>query len=116
MNYDDVINNPVSVEMQELLDAAAAGLVLYTYTTYTSDSTLQTGTITYISIGDDNARWEGLTPMPFDDDTPAREAAALKASIQQGIAEAKGGLVETAISALHRQHSYNGRPNRFVPE
>lgn len=72
-------------------------------------------TITYVFI-DDGLAWEGLTPMPTDNDAPAREAAALKAAIHQGIQEAKGGLVETAISALHRQHGYNGRPNRFEPE
>lgn len=60
--------------------------------------------------------WESLCVMPIDNDEPARRAREIEAKIAQGVKEAKGGLVCNAISALHGQHSYNGRPNRFVPE
>lgn len=115
MNYDDaLVSRTLFIPAGSRVFSITADTCLVDGSLTVTSTACHTGTLTYTPIdSDDGVAWEGLCSMPFDDDTPASEAAALKASIQQGIKEAKGGIVETAISALHRQHGYNGRPNRY---
>ena len=42
--------------------------------------------------------------------------AAIKAMAQQAKAVAEGRSVAQAISALHAQHTHDGRPELYIPE
>lgn len=80
------------------------------------------GTLTWVS-GEAAAMigYEGMGPQKADapDQGALTEQALYDALVQINnglVAETRGRELQDAMAAVHRQHTRDGRPNRYLPE
>lgn len=61
--------------------------------------------------------YEGVSGKPVDGPDPMQVAEAkVREGVERMARMRKGRDVDTAIAAIHRQHTFDGRPSHFIPE
>ena len=78
---------------------------------------LHTHTLTMAQLPSHCSGYEGAGPQQTDAPQAFPDCSeAIKDLVQMVLGEEKGRDVDRAISALHGQHTRNGRPSRFMQE